>query len=269
MDEKTAGLVEYLKGLDSAVLALSGGLDSVFLAKALSLSGIRALAVTGRSETTPHRDLEDAIHYASEFGLDHRVPVSLEMFREVFLANSSERCYYCKDALFGQLSIIAKEEGYAHVLDGGNLDDTGDHRPGMRAAREHGVLSPLIECGFTKDDIRSAAQGLGLEIAEKPASPCLSSRFAYGVRITTEGLVRVSRAEDFLRTLMDIDELRVRDMGGRASVEVPEDEVMRLMGMRAQVVERLKMLGYSAVEIDPEGFHSGKMNRAHGGMNYG
>jgi uncharacterized protein len=258
----TSTLINYLKGVQSAVLALSGGLDSVFLMKALSMSGIRALAVTGSTATTPPRDLQDAIRYAKESGVEHRVIDSGEMVREGFLANSSERCYHCKDSLFGLLEAIAREGGYACILDGGNLDDLDDHRPGRRAAAEHGVLSPLIECGFTKDDIRSAARGLGLEIATKPASPCLSSRFAYGVRITPEGLIRVKRAEDFIREIMGVDDLRVRDLGGRASIEVPEGEVIRLMENRARVVERLKLLGFGAVEIDPEGFRSGKLNRA-------
>jgi len=261
MDQRTSELVSYLSKLDSAVLALSGGLDSVFLMKALSMSGIRALAVTGSTATTPPRDLRDAVHYANEFKVEHRVIDSGEMVSEGFLANSTERCYYCKDSLFEKLADIARSEGYSSILDGGNLDDLDDHRPGRRAAREHGVLSPLIEYGFTKDQIRSSARELGLAIADKPASPCLSSRFAYGVRITTEGLMRVSRAEEFIRELTGIDELRVRDLGGRASIEVPSEEVLFLNSKRALIVERLKLLGFSAVEIDPEGFRSGKMNR--------
>lgn len=261
MDKKTSELVSYLNKLDSAVLALSGGLDSVFLMKALSLSGIRALAVTGSTVTTPRRDLEDALRYAAEFGVEHRVIDSGEMVSEGFLANSSERCYYCKDSLFKRLRDIADDEGYEEVLDGGNLDDLDDHRPGRKAAREQGVLSPLMECRFTKDEIRSAARELGLDISEKPASPCLSSRFAYGVRITPEGLIRVARAEDYIRDTMGLSELRVRDLGGRASIEVPSDRVLDLTEKRALIVERMKLLGFTGVEIDPEGFKSGKMNR--------
>ena len=260
--EKLQSLIDYLGKLDSAVLALSGGLDSVLVAKALSLSGTKALAVTGRSETTPLSDLQDAAMYADKFGLEHRVVATAEMRREGFVSNPSDRCYHCKDVLFGLLKKIAKAEGYEHVLDGANLDDMGDHRPGMKAASEHGVLSPLLECGMSKHDIREAARELGLGIWQKPASPCLSSRFAYGVRITTDGLLRVARAEDYIRELMGIDELRVRDMGSGASVEVPKAEVMNLMSRRAQVVERLKLLGYAKVQIDPHGFESGKMNRA-------
>ncbi len=261
MNNKLTELIDYLTKLDSAVLALSGGLDSVLLAKALSMSGIRTLAITGRSETTPPRDLADAIRHAKEFGLEHRVIESMELRSLEFVSNTPHRCYHCKDALFGQLTEIARAEDYACVMDGGNMDDTDDYRPGRRAATEHGVLSPLIECGFTKQDIREAASSLGLEIAQKPASPCLSSRFAYGVTITPEALIRVSRAEDYVRELLDINELRVRDMGGKASVEVPANEVMRLMSMRARVIEKLKILGYSSIEIDIDGFKSGKMNQ--------
>jgi len=260
----TSTLLNYLKGLHSAVLALSGGLDSVFLMKALSLSGIRALAVTGSTATTPPRDLMDAIRYSEDFGVKHRVIDSGETARDDFLANPPDRCYHCKDSLFSRLAAIAEKEGYAKVLDGGNLDDLNDHRPGRKAAREHGVLSPLAECGFTKGNIRSAARELGLDIAEKPASPCLSSRFAYGVRITPEGLMRVSRAEGYIRELLGIEELRVRDLGGRASIEVLSDELAGLYTKRALIVERLKLLGFAAVEIDPEGFRTGKMNRALG-----
>jgi len=260
----TSKLLDYLKGFDSAVLALSGGLDSVFLMKALSMSGAKTLAVTGGTATTPPRDLRDAIRYAEEFGVEHRVIDSGETARVDFLANTPDRCYHCKDSLFSRLAVIARDEGYAKVLDGGNLDDLDDHRPGRKAAREHGVLSPLAECGFTKEDIRNAARGLGLEIADKPASPCLSSRFAYGVGITPEGLMRVSRAEDYIRDLLGVDELRVRDLGGRASIEVPYGRLPGLYANRAQIVERLKLLGFGAVEIDPEGFSSGKMNRVPG-----
>jgi len=261
MGQKTSELVLHLKKLDSAVLALSGGLDSVFLMKALSLSGIRTLAVSGSTATTPRRDLEDAIRYSEEFSVEHRVIDSGEMQSESFLANSPERCYFCKDSLFGKLVRIAREEGYKNVLDGGNLDDLQDHRPGRRAATEHAVISPLMDCGFTKEDIRSSARDLGLAIADKPASPCLSSRFAYGVSITPEGLMRVARAEDYIRDTLGIEELRVRDLGGRARIEVPADEVLSLIAKRALVVERLKLLGFAAVEIDPEGFRSGKLNR--------
>ena len=198
-------MIDYLGNLKSAVLALSGGLDSVLVAKALSMSGTRALAVTGRSETTPLRDLQDAASHANEFGLEHRVVATTEMRREGFVSNPSNRCYHCKDVLFGMLGAIAKQEGYASVLDGSNLDDTGDHRPGMKAAQEHGVISPLLKCQMSKQDVRDAARELGLEIWQKPASPCLSSRFAYGVRITTDGLLRVARAEDYIRELMGID----------------------------------------------------------------
>jgi len=264
LDAGTENLIVYLKELESAVLALSGGLDSVFLMKALSMSGARALAVTGSTATTPPRDLVDAISYAEEFGVEHRVIDSGETVRDDFLANPPDRCYHCKDSLFSRLAVIAEKEGYAMILDGGNLDDLDDHRPGRKAAREHGVLSPLAECGFAKKDIRAAARKLGLDVAEKPASPCLSSRFAYGVRITPEGLMRVSRAEDYIRDLLGIDELRVRDLGGRASIEVPSGNLKGLFAKRARIVERLKLLGFGAVDIDPEGFQSGKMNRALG-----
>lgn len=257
-------LLEHLVSLGSVVLALSGGLDSVLLARAVSLSGIRAVAVTGRSATTPRRDLEDAISYSGEFGLEHRVLASGEMEREDFLSNSRDRCYYCKDTLFSILDNIRQVEGYAYVIDGGNMDDLEDYRPGRKAAEAYGVRSPLMECGFRKFDVRMAAHMLKLPISSKPSSPCLSSRFAYGVRITPEGLLRVARAEDYVRDLLGVDELRVRDMGGKASVEVASGYVEALGRFSAQVQSRLLGLGFNDVVIDPEGFRSGKLNEAPG-----
>lgn len=257
-------LLEYLRSLDSVVLALSGGLDSVLLAKAVSLSGIRAVAVTGRSATTPRRDLQDAISYTGQFGMEHRVLASGEMERDEFTSNPPERCYYCKDTLFSMLDNIRQAEGYACVIDGGNRDDLEDYRPGRKAAKAHGVRSPLMECGFSKLDVRMAARKLELPISSKPSSPCLSSRFAYGVRITQEGLLRVARAEDYVRELLGVEELRVRDLGGRASVEVAHEHIAMLDRLSAHMRSRLLGLGFSDVVIDAEGFRSGKLNEALG-----
>ncbi len=249
-----------LRKLDSVVLALSGGLDSSFLLYALKEAGVRTLAVTGKSPTTPARDLKDAECLAAELEIPHRFIETREMDQERFVENSPERCFHCKDELFALLTGIASDEGYQAVLDGTNADDLTDHRPGLRAAKDHGVLSPLAASGMTKDDIRQAARQAGLGISEKPASPCLSSRFSYGTRITPEGLGRVSRAEDFLRSLGFI-EFRVRVRKGEARIEVRPDEMEKLFSHRGDVVSALKEIGFSYVSLDLEGFESGKLNR--------
>ena len=259
-NSKLDNLIHILRGLESALLAYSGGLDSTFLLKAVELSGIRALAVTGVSETTPRRDLEDAKRMARALSINHRVVNTGEMGREEFVKNPPERCFHCKDVLFAELGSIAEEEGLAFVIDGSTLDDTADHRPGLEAARRHGVRSPLLEAEFTKEEIRRASRELGLPLWDKPASPCLSSRFPYGVEITPEALRRVSRAEDFLRS-EGFAELRVRDHNGAARIEVPAGELERVLAIRERLVEHFRGLGYDFVSLDLEGLRSGSLNR--------
>lgn len=258
--ERLRGLIEILRKMGSAVLACSGGVDSVFLMKALKLSGIRALAVTARSETVPEGDLRDASRMASEIGVEHRFIETRELEREGFAENPPDRCFHCKDELFGRLAEIARDESFDSVIDGSNLDDARDFRPGRRAALKHGVRSPLAEAGFTKLDIRHASRALGLSTWDKPSSPCLSSRFPYGLRITRDGLRRVAEAEGFLRG-MGFAELRVRDHGDTARVEVPEAAMEGVLQRRRDLVQRLRALGYKFVCLDLEGLESGKMNR--------
>jgi uncharacterized protein len=259
-EDRLKSLIEVLKGMESALLAYSGGVDSTFLLKALKLSGIRALAVTGCSETTPSRDMDDARRMAGEIGVEHRLIETSELENGDFSKNSPDRCFYCKDGLFSRMRAIAQKEGLAHVLDGSNFDDLDDYRPGREAAAKHGVRSPLMEAGFTKKEIREASRALGLSTWDKPSSPCLSSRFAYGRSITLEGLRRVAEAEEFLRSL-GLEDLRVRDHGELARVEVPEKSIDSIMRAREAVVGKLRALGYAFVCLDLEGLRSGSMNR--------
>ena len=255
------GLIETLGGLSSGcVLAYSGGLDSTFLLKAVSLSGIKALAVTSASPTTPAHDMADARRMALEVGITHKIIETCEMQDENFLANSPRRCFHCKDELFGKLHEIASAEGLGAVLDGTNLDDLGDHRPGIEAARKHGVLSPLAEAGFTKAGIREASRALGLSTWEKPSSACLSSRIPYGTRITPEAIERVGRAEGALRE-MGFSALRVRDHGPVARVEVLPGDFQRVINMREKIIHKLREAGYEFVSLDLDGLKSGSMNR--------
>lgn len=257
---KLEALLETIRPMKSAVLAYSGGVDSTLVLKALAISGIRSLAVTGVSPTTPAQDIEDAKRLASEAGIEHRTIDTQEMASEDFVQNSLERCFHCKDELFGRLTELAKKEGYAVVLDGSNADDAGDHRPGLRAAKKHSVRSPLMETGFTKTDIREVSRELGLPTWDKPASPCLSSRFPYGVRITPEALGRVSKAEDFMRS-RGFTTLRVRDHGGMARIELPESDIGRAIAAREEIAAGLRALGFDFVSLDMEGFRSGSLNR--------
>lgn len=258
-------LIEILKDMQSAVLAYSGGVDSTFLLKALQISGIKILAVTAVSETTPSGDFLTAKKMTSEFGIEHRVIKTEELSIEEFVNNTPDRCFFCKDELFKKLSDIASSEGYKFVLDGSNVDDTSDYRPGRMAAIKYNVRSPLIEAGITKEEVRKLSRQLGLSTWDKPSSPCLSSRFPYGQRITKEALRRVEKAEDFLRSL-GFHEIRVRDHNGSARIEVGEDEIeLLLMPEKRKIIpETLKSLGYKFVSIDLDGYKTGSMNRTIG-----
>ena len=254
-------LIDLLSGMESAVIAYSGGVDSTFLVKAAVLSGMRAAAVTAVSPTMPEHDFEDAREMAKTIGVHHMIIDTAELGDADFVRNPVDRCFYCKNELFGRLREIALSGGYRFVLDGSNLDDNEDWRPGRKAAAKHGVRSPLIEAGMRKEEIRRCSRELGLPTWNKPASPCLSSRFPYGTPITAEALRQVGEAEKFLRSL-GLDELRVRHCNETARIEVTEEAIPRILSSdtRRAVVEKLKALGYRFISLDLEGFRSGKLN---------
>lgn len=267
LNEKLKNLIATLKEMGSVLLAYSGGVDSTFLLKAVKLSGIRALAITSNSETTPYWDLKTASLMALEFGIHHRLIKTGELENEDFLRNTKKRCFYCKDELFRDLKELASYEGFNFIIDGSNLDDTKDYRPGREAGMKWGIRSPLIEVGFSKEDIREASKKLGLSTWNKPSSPCLASRFPYGMRITSKGLQMVASSEVFLKE-MGFSELRVRHYGDKANIELRRDEIDKLLmtELRDKVTKMLKVFGYRFISIDPEGFRSGRMNEGVGCM---
>jgi len=255
----------YVRGLGTCIVAYSGGVDSsVVLAVARQELGARALAVIGRSATYATSELTLALAQAETLGVTPRVLDTAELDDPRFVNNPVDRCYFCKGELYEKLAQLARAEGYAAVLDGTNADDLKDHRPGRRAAGEHAVRSPLAELGLSKADVRALAHALGLPSAEKPATPCLSSRFPYGTKIAPEQLRQVESAEAWLAA-HGFAEVRVRHHGTVARIEVPARDVARLAGddtVRAACVEALKALGFTYVTIDLQGFRSGSLNEA-------
>ncbi len=262
--EKEAGLLERLREAHSLVVALSGGADSAYLAWAAHRAlGERALSVTAISASFPAYDREQVERLVRAAGLRHEFIHTYELESALYTANHADRCYYCKDELFTVLGRLAAERGFRAVAYGVNADDTGDFRPGHRAAGEHAVLSPLLDAGLTKQEIRALSRRAGLPTWDRPASACLSSRIPYGSEVTPEKLAQIERGEAALRE-MGFRQFRVRHHGELARIEIaPEEmpqalaaEVLRRMG------QRLREAGFLYVTLDVEGYRQGSLNAA-------
>lgn len=260
--DKLLKLKGILAAMDGLLVAHSGGVDSTFLlAVAAEVLGERVVACTIRSPLNPPGEVEAAQRIARTLGVTHRI-VDLDPLQDERIAeNSPERCYYCKRAIFEELRQVAEAEGLSEIAHGEHVSDLSDHRPGQRAAEELGVRAPLAEAGLEKRDIRELSEAMGLEGWDRPAMACLASRVPYGDRLTADRLERIARAEEAIRDL-GLGQVRVRDHGTVARIELPADEVARAADVRwrAEVVRRLKQAGYAYVTVDLEGFRSGSMD---------
>lgn len=261
-DTKWQHLLSLLRETQTAVIAYSGGVDSSLLLKAAAgAMGPNLIAVTAVSETYPSGELAQAGDFTRTLGVRHRVLQTGELSSEEFTRNSPDRCYFCKKELFTKLKQIADCEGIAAILEGSNVDDLRDRRPGRRAAEEFSVRSPLVEAGLTKAEVRELAHANGLFQWDKPSLACLSSRIPYGTRITTEALSTIQAAEEALRGL-GLRQVRVRHYGDTARIEVEREDLGKLVAgdAAARITRSLKELGYTYVCLDLEGYRTGSMN---------
>ena len=252
--EKAVGLIKSLNG---TIVALSAGVDSSLVAfLAHRALGENAVAVTGVSESLPPEELEIAKHTAKEIGIRHMTVRTSELENPDYSSNPFNRCYYCKQTLYSELRTLADSLHFHSILDGTQIDDLGDDRPGLKAATEAGVVSPLLEASFSKSDVREAAHFLGLTVWDKPAMPCLSSRIAHGEDVTAERLGMVGQAESYIKGLTGIKNLRVRYRNSSARIEVSPEERVALFDERVmdQIDQELRRLGFVDVALDLHGY---------------
>jgi uncharacterized protein len=265
LEQKTEKIKSLIREMDSTLVAFSGGVDSTLvLALAHEVMGERTLAVTAQSASVPNREIEASRQLAKEIGARHLVVRTEEMSNPEYRANPANRCYHCKTELYSNLKRVAEQNDISTILNGINLDDLGDYRPGIDSAREQGVRSPLVEAEFSKQDVRDLSRAMGLSIWNKPAMACLSSRIPYGQPVTAEKLSRVEQAEDLLLSF-GFKQVRVRHLGTKACIELDQNEIPRYQSdksIQRSVQEKLMDLGFSSVVLDLEGYRMGSLNEA-------
>lgn len=262
LNDKEERLREIFRELDSVIVAYSGGVDSSYVAYVANAElGPRAVCITGQSASLPEYQRAEIDSVVQKFGFQHEVIQTEELENPGYSANNPDRCFFCKDELYTKLESVALTRGIKSIVDGSTVDDLGDYRPGRRAASQHAVRSPLIEAGLTKSEVRELSQRATLPTWDKPASPCLSSRIAYGTTVTIERLNKVDRGEEILREF-GFREFRVRHHDQLVRIEIAPAEMDRVLrkDLIDELARRFRQLGFKYVTLDLEGFRSGSMN---------
>ena len=255
-------LINWFDPESKVMIALSGGVDSGLVAyAAFQKLKSNAIAVTADYKTLSKEELDTAKDVCKEIGISHIFLDYNELENEDFVKNDSDRCFHCRSELGTHLINLAKEHDVDVIVDGTNIDDLGDYRPGIEALKQHQIKSPLVETNFTKNEIRECAKSIGLSIYDKPSNSCLASRIPWGQRVTAEKLIRIEMGETIVKQLTHLKQVRVRDLDGHAKIEVEPNYVSIFdNSLLEQLSEKLKMIGFSEVEVDPEGYKPGKIN---------
>jgi len=255
-------LLNWFDDKDKVLVSLSGGVDSALVAYAAHKKlGKNAIAVTADYKTLSNEELDSAKNVAKEIGIAHKIIEYNELDNENFVRNDNKRCFYCRDELSQKLIKFASSLDIETIVDGTQNDDMGDYRPGIDALHENGIRSPLLETQFTKINVRNTAKIIGLSIFDKPSNSCLASRIPWGQRVTAERLARIEMGEKIIKQKTKLDQVRVRDIDGLARIEVEIDKIHLLNDdVKNEIFSKLKMIGFSQVEIDPDGYSSGKLN---------
>jgi uncharacterized protein len=256
-------LINWFDDKKKVLIALSGGVDSALVAyAAFQKLGDNAIAVTADYKTLSKDELDSAQKICSEIGIKQFIINYNELENENFVRNDNKRCFYCRDELAVKLIHLGEKLNVKTIVDGTQLDDLGDYRPGIDALRSNGIRSPLVEIGFTKNEIRNESKRVGLSVYDRPSNSCLASRIPWGQRVTAERLTRIEVGESFVKQILDVNQVRVRDFDGVAKIEIEKKEIEQLSDKIKlnEITSKLEQIGFKSVLIDPEGYKSGKIN---------